>query len=83
MVTSANGKQGLQMARELSPDLVISDWMMPEMDGPTMIREIKADAVLHSVPIILLTAKAMMRVNSWERRAEQMPSWVNRSMTKS
>lgn len=57
-VTSArNGLEGLKKAQELHPDLVISDIMMPEMDGIEMCRSIKEDIVTSHIQVILLTAK--------------------------
>jgi threonine synthase len=54
-----NGVEGLQMARELRPDLIVSDLMMPEMDGFQLIEKIKSDDHLRDVPIIVLTAKEL------------------------
>ena len=47
-----------EIARELQPSPIITDWMMPQMSGPELIEAAKKDAVLQSVPIVLLTAKS-------------------------
>jgi signal transduction histidine kinase len=52
-----NGRQGLDLARRINPDLIVSDVMMPEMDGYEMCREIRKDPFLFDVPVILVTAK--------------------------
>ncbi|MBD0257581.1 MAG: response regulator [Cytophagales bacterium] len=56
VLESGNGVQGLAMALDLMPDLVISDWMMPEMDGIELCERMKTDARTSHVPVILLTA---------------------------
>ncbi len=58
MSGSVNGKEALAMVLEKAPDLIISDVMMPEMDGITLCRKIKQNVNTNHVPIILLTAKA-------------------------
>ena len=52
-----DGREGLEMARQIQPDLIISDVMMPEKDGIEMTRELRADMMTSHIPIILLTAK--------------------------
>jgi signal transduction histidine kinase/DNA-binding response OmpR family regulator len=54
----ANGREGLSEVLRTMPDLVISDVMMPEMDGNTMCSKIKANASTSHIPVILLTAKS-------------------------
>jgi signal transduction histidine kinase len=53
-----NGRKGLDLARRMNPDLIISDVMMPEMDGYELCQEIRKDPFLSKVPIILVTAKS-------------------------
>lgn len=51
-----NGREGLEIARKSPPDLIISDIMMPEMDGFAFCREVKSDASLVGIPFIFYTA---------------------------
>ena len=54
---ATNGKEAIQVAEELRPALIICDWMMPEMDGLEVCRQLKSDKQLASIFFILLTAK--------------------------
>jgi signal transduction histidine kinase len=53
-----NGRAGLDKARAIRPDVIVSDIMMPEMTGDEMVREIRRVGELDGTPIIMLTAKA-------------------------
>ena len=53
-----NGREGLSEVLRTMPDLVISDVMMPEMDGNTMCSKIKSNAATSHIPVIMLTAKS-------------------------
>jgi len=53
-----NGKKGLALAKSSQPDLIISDIMMPKMDGYEMLEALRADATTAMIPFIFLTAKA-------------------------
>ncbi len=54
---ASSGVEGLKIARQLLPDLVILDVVMPGMDGYTVCREMRADPITSDVPILFLTAK--------------------------
>ena len=58
IVAAGDGQAGLEAARSELPDLILSDVMMPRMDGYEMCREIRQDPRLAGTPIVLLTAKA-------------------------
>ena len=55
---ACNGKEGLKMLLTGKYDLVISDVMMPEMDGITMLKKIKGNSNVSDIPVILLTSKS-------------------------
>jgi signal transduction histidine kinase/DNA-binding response OmpR family regulator/streptogramin lyase len=58
-ITADNGEDGLQKAHNLMPEVIISDIMMPVMDGLELCRKIKQDIKTSPIPIILLTAKSL------------------------
>lgn len=53
----SGGREAIEAAHRLHPDLIMLDVMMPEMDGPTTLRRIREDPVLADLPVILLTAR--------------------------
>ena len=58
VVTAGEGVEALEKTRELLPDLILLDIMMPKMDGIETVKRLKADASLPFIPVILVTAKA-------------------------
>ncbi|OJV83251.1 MAG: hypothetical protein BGO34_16365 [Bacteroidia bacterium 44-10] len=58
--TARDGVEGLKLATELVPDIIISDIMMPNKDGLTFCNEIRESELLNHIPVILLTAKSGM-----------------------
>lgn len=61
VMTAADGEEGLVKVREFKPDLILLDIMMPKLDGISVVRTLKQDASLRSIPVILVTAKADTR----------------------
>lgn len=55
---AAGGVEGARLVRELLPDLVLLDLMMPDMDGWEVYQQMKADLTTRNIPVIVVTAKA-------------------------
>lgn len=58
VIPAYNGKEGLALTRKFNPNLIITDFMMPEVNGQQMISEIRAQPEFANTPIIVLSAKA-------------------------
>lgn len=58
LLYARDGKEGLEKAAEYMPDLILTDLMMPGMDGFDLCREIRSSIVLNHIPIIIITAKS-------------------------
>ena len=58
VVTAVDGEEGLEKARALRPALVLTDGMMPKMDGRALVQALRADASLASTPVLMLSARA-------------------------
>ena len=61
LLEAADGKEGLRMAHEQVPDLIVSDVMMPVMNGLEFCQEVKSDFLTSHVPVVLLTARALSK----------------------
>jgi CheY-like chemotaxis protein len=57
-----DGLEALEMARTLRPDLIVTDWMMPRLDGVELCRRILRDAELFRIPIILHSSRRAPRI---------------------
>jgi signal transduction histidine kinase/DNA-binding response OmpR family regulator/ligand-binding sensor domain-containing protein len=73
VMAAPDGRAGADRARAEIPDLVISDVMMPEMDGYEVVHALKTDPLTCHIPIVLLTARADLdsRLEGWERGADE------------
>jgi len=56
-----NSMNAIEAMKAYQPDLVMLDWMMPEMDGPTLFRMTKEDSDVADLPVVFITAKASSR----------------------
>ena len=74
---AANGKEGWEKIKLVNPDLVVSDLMMPLMDGVELARKIKTETLTAHIPIILLSA-----MGSEEKQLEGLKAGVNDYITK-
>ena len=69
---ASDGKSGLELARRIVPDIILSDIMMPIMDGLEFCQELKTDKAISHIPIILLTARSLdeQRAEGYEHGAD-------------
>ena len=77
VLTAGNGREALDLARKEKPDLVITDYQMPEMDGLALCAEMRKDPTLAHTPVILLTAYGMII-----EETEQSTTGINAIMAK-
>ena len=57
VVVAASGREAVDQARSEAPDLILLDVMMPQMDGPQTLQELRSDPSLEETPVIFMTAK--------------------------
>jgi DNA-binding NarL/FixJ family response regulator len=61
VLTAANGREGLETARDEMPDLIVCDVMMPGLDGHDVLRAVRAERAIAGTPFIFLTARGEKR----------------------
>jgi two-component system alkaline phosphatase synthesis response regulator PhoP len=57
VAVAGDGYTGLEIARRVKPDVILLDWIMPEMDGMEVLSKLKKDAATKNIPVFMLTAK--------------------------
>lgn len=75
VLQAPDGKQGLKAALENHPDLILLDLVMPEMDGVSFTKELRADSWGSSVPLIMLTNVSPDTENTIKTIDEYKPSY--------
>lgn len=70
--TANNGAEGLKKALEVVPDIIVSDWMMPEMSGIELCKAAKSNSITSHIPVLLLTAKSQVedKIEGYETGAD-------------
>ncbi len=85
VLTAADGEAGLIVAKEAKPDIILLDVIMPKLDGFGALQQIKADASLSAIPIIMLTNLGQeedikkgkeLGANDYFIKANQTPSQI-------
>ncbi len=56
VVTAMNGRNGLELLARERPELILSDYMMPVMDGATLLARIKAEPALQAIPVVMMSS---------------------------
>jgi DNA-binding response OmpR family regulator len=68
VVVCQDGEEGLDVAVREQPDVIVLDRMMPNVDGITVLRELKRHAATARIPVVMLTARAL--------RSDRLESWI-------
>jgi CheY-like chemotaxis protein len=73
--SAANGRQGLERLREVTPDLVLLDFMMPILDGPGTLAAIRGDASLAQTPVVMMSSMDEVTV---QERCDRYESFLHK-----
>ena len=73
-VEAADGNEALLVVRELEPDLVVLDIMLPGIGGLDVLRTIRADAALAEIPVVVITAWSHLESQAWSAGADRFVS---------
>jgi two-component system, cell cycle response regulator DivK len=70
VVQAPDGKQGLELAKEQDPDVILLDLAMPEVSGLDVLHDLKSSNPTRDIPVIVVSAYAMLMMGSDARRAD-------------
>jgi CheY-like chemotaxis protein len=73
-VEAADGNEALLVARELEPDLIVLDVMLPGIGGLDVLRTIRADPALAAIPVVVITAWSHLESQAWSAGADRFVS---------
>ncbi len=77
VITASDGEEGLAVAQDATPDIIITDLQMPYMSGAELAEALRADEKLSTIPVVLLTARGYVMP-----QAEQQASNIKRFLSK-
>ncbi len=80
-ITAINGQEALEKAVETKPDLIITDLVMPEMNGLTLCRQVKKNTTTADIPIIACTSKNRDVDRSWAKK-QGVAAYIVKPFTK-
>ncbi len=83
VLTAMNGEQGLQRLAEIAPDMVFLDYMMPVMDGPTMLRVMRSIPAYQAIPVVMMSSlpESALPASSADYRAFLRKPFMLRAVT--
>lgn len=67
VVSAADGEEGLRMAREGRPDIILLDVMLPKVSGPEVLKALKTDAATAGIPVMMLTSLSQKNAKAMEK----------------
>jgi two-component system, cell cycle response regulator DivK len=77
VLVAADGDEGLRMAREKAPDLIVLDMMLPKMSGPQLLHALKQDARTATIPVIVLSS--LPQSNAAKLKHEGAAAYIEKS----
>jgi len=78
VVTASDGEEGLRLAREHMPDLIILDMMLPKLSGPQVLQALRSDAQMAATPVMVLTS--LPQSNEEKLKGEGATSYYQKSL---